>query len=69
MYRLLLAAMHYNENSHRVQATNKDNELRYNIRFPKYKKGEYSVVPVKQDPTFGKFDSFTFHKLNNQSLF
>ena len=36
--RLLLAAMHYNENSGRNQQQNKQWELQYAITFPKYKK-------------------------------
>ena len=35
--RLQLAALHYNENSAREQATTQQGQERYNIGFPKYK--------------------------------
>ena len=40
---LLLAAMHYNENSSRNQQQNKQGELQYAITFLRYKKGGYIV--------------------------
>ena len=51
--RLLLAALHYNENADREQATNNDGQLQYSIRFPKYKKGSFTVTALKEDPTYG----------------
>ena len=39
--RLLLAAMHYNENNGKNQQQNKQRELQYAITFLKYKKGGY----------------------------
>ncbi|XP_074610341.1 uncharacterized protein LOC141864464 [Acropora palmata] len=51
--RLLLASLHYNENSDRLQAITKDGTPRYSIRFPKFKKGEYSVRKEKTSPTYG----------------
>jgi len=54
MCRLLLAALHYNENADRKQATNSSGKLQYSIRFPKYKKGEYTLVPIKEEPTHGQ---------------
>jgi hypothetical protein len=49
----MLAALHYNENASRRQIVNKDGEPLFRIKFPKYKKGEYSVLPVKEDSTYG----------------
>ena len=54
--RLILAALHFNENSSRSQAQRKaDGEKRYKIAFPKFKKGGYTVRPIKVDPTFSEF--------------
>ena len=49
--RLLLAALHYNENSQRQQATTADGRLRFCIKYPKFKKGGYSVRKIKCDST------------------
>lgn len=48
-----LAALHFNENAARKQATTSTGESRYDIVFPKYKKGGYVVKKVIEDPTFG----------------
>lgn len=53
--RLYLAAMHFNENAGHPQATSSTGELLYRLNFPKSKKGECSVKPVKVDPMFRKF--------------
>jgi len=53
--RLLLAGLHYNENADRNQRVNNAGELVYRVRFPKFKKGGYTVSPVKEDATFGIF--------------
>lgn len=37
--RLSVAALHFNENSGRQQATSKSGELQYGISYPKAKKG------------------------------
>ncbi|KAK3738660.1 hypothetical protein QZH41_020507 [Actinostola sp. cb2023] len=50
--RVILAAIHYNENSDREQATT-GGELQYSIRFPKFKKGGYSVRKEKTNATYG----------------
>jgi hypothetical protein len=50
--RLLLAALHYNENAQRKQATTRDRILRFAIKYPKYKKGGYSVRVVRRESTF-----------------
>ena len=38
-YRLMTAALHFNENAGREQAVNWEGNLEYKIVFPKYKKG------------------------------
>ena len=50
-----LAALHFNENSSRAQATTSQGEARYNIIFPKYKKGGYTVRKVTEDASYGKY--------------
>ena len=53
--RLILAALHFNENSSRSQAHRRDDgEKRYKIAFPKFKKGGYTVRPIKVDLTFSE---------------
>jgi len=52
MTRLLLAALHFNENSERKQACNAHGVPRHTIRFPKYRKGGFTVLAVKEAPTF-----------------
>lgn len=44
--RLTLAALHYNENSEKVQAATREGNLQYSIVFPKQKK-EITVKKVK----------------------
>lgn len=53
--RLYLATMHYNENASREQAATSTGEAVYKVVYPKSKKGEGIVKPVKTDPTFSKF--------------
>lgn len=53
LLRLSVAALHFNENSGRQQATSKSGELQYGISYPKAKKGLEAVVkPKKTPPTF-----------------
>ncbi|KAL5019861.1 hypothetical protein ScPMuIL_002753 [Solemya velum] len=53
--RTYVAALHYNENSGRVQACTKTGEARWKVSWPKAKKGVEAVVkPTKVDPTFGR---------------
>nr|XP_021325191.1 uncharacterized protein LOC101884910 isoform X1 [Danio rerio]XP_021325192.1 uncharacterized protein LOC101884910 isoform X1 [Danio rerio] len=51
-----LAAMHYNENSTRKQATTATGQLRWHIQYPRYKKGECTVRPIKITTTYGYVD-------------
>lgn len=55
--RLLLAALHFNENGSREQASTKTNQLRYKITFPKQKKGDFTVKKIKTPSTYGYVDS------------
>ncbi|XP_052009413.1 uncharacterized protein LOC127662328 [Xyrauchen texanus] len=54
--RLQLAAMHYNENAGRSQASTAAGDLRYSIVFPKFKHGEFTVRALKSNPTTGYID-------------
>ncbi|XP_047194376.1 uncharacterized protein LOC124851234 [Hippoglossus stenolepis] len=64
--RLYLAALHFNENAGRPQATTSAGEPLFTVNFPKYKKGECTAKPVKADPTFHYVDNLLdliFHKV------
>lgn len=50
--RMMLAAMHYNENSERLQAVDKHGKPKFALKFPKFKKGGYCVQPVKTVQTY-----------------
>ena len=52
--RLQLAALHFNENSQRVHAVTRQGDKRYDIIFPKYKKGGHVVRKVLVDATYSK---------------
>ena len=52
--RLILAALHYNNNSSKQQAVMKAGEEQYSILFPKYKKGGYIVRKVMKESSYGK---------------
>ncbi|XP_064631010.1 uncharacterized protein LOC135489542 [Lineus longissimus] len=51
--RLCIAALHYNENGKKEQAVNKDGKERWDVFFPKVKKGGHSVRPVRKESTYG----------------
>ncbi|CAM4688668.1 unnamed protein product [Leuciscus chuanchicus] len=55
--RLYLAALHFNENAERPQATTAAGEPLFKVVFPKYKKGQCSAKPVKVEPTFHYVDN------------
>ncbi len=55
VYRLYLAAMHYNENADRDQTTTTTTgQAVFKFLFPKSKKGECTAKPVKTKPTYSK---------------
>lgn len=51
---MLLAAMHYNENSNRDAATTQSGEKLYSIDIPRAKGGDYTLIEVQSPATFGK---------------
>lgn len=55
LYRLQLAALHFNENANRAQARNRDGALEFVLRFPKFRKGACTVGKVMTQQTFGKY--------------
>ena len=50
--RLLLAAMHFNENSERGPATKADGTVQYAVRYPRFKHGDHTVRVVKERPSY-----------------
>lgn len=52
--RNILAALHFNENSVKKQATTRNKEKRYSINYPKHKKGEHTVRQIKTSSTYSK---------------
>ena len=54
LFRLQIAILHFNENSDREQATLQDGRERFNITFPKYKKGEHTVKKILVKCTYGE---------------
>ena len=63
--RLLLAAMHYNENSGRNQQQNKQGELQYAITFPNAKKGGYIVRRILGKGTYNYAET-SFERLTEK---
>lgn len=56
-FRTIIAALHFNENNNRLQASDQTGKERYSLVYRKSKK-DYSIQEVKVDCTFGKC-SFT----------
>uniref|UniRef100_A0A1X7T9X2 Uncharacterized protein n=1 Tax=Amphimedon queenslandica TaxID=400682 RepID=A0A1X7T9X2_AMPQE len=52
--KLQLAALHFNENTDRNHALTEDRKKRYEIVFPKFKRGGHSVRKVTIDPTYNE---------------
>ena len=55
LYRLALAALHFNENASRKQAVTAKGEERYDILYPKFKKGGHIVRKVTVNPTYREY--------------
>lgn len=53
--RLLIAALHFNENFGRKQATTLAGSERIRIVFPKQKQGEFTPKPIPVPKTFSKY--------------
>uniref|UniRef100_A0A8C5BTL6 Uncharacterized protein n=1 Tax=Gadus morhua TaxID=8049 RepID=A0A8C5BTL6_GADMO len=51
--RLLLAALHYNYNANRETARRSDGLERYSVRYPRFRKGAWVVVPIKEKASYG----------------
>ncbi|XP_060768019.1 uncharacterized protein LOC132875289 isoform X2 [Neoarius graeffei] len=51
--RYQIAIIHHNENSARVQAKTKGGDDRYNIVYPKFKKGSHTLCKVFEKATYG----------------
>lgn len=52
--------LHYNENADCGEACSLDGESVVRVRWPKYKKGEYSLYYVKTAPTYSKSHNRTY---------
>ena len=52
-----MSSLHFNENGQREHATTKTGEGRYDLVFPKYKKGGCVVRKVKVAPTYSELIS------------
>ncbi|XP_078336234.1 uncharacterized protein LOC144626352 [Crassostrea virginica] len=52
--RIILAALHFNENALRGQATTIDGRKKYDVIFSKFKKEDYYVREVKVDCTYAE---------------
>lgn len=55
-WRLLLAALHYNENSNRQQAVTQAGNPQWRISFPKARKGSAVAAAVRVSATFAYVD-------------
>lgn len=53
--RVALAAIHYNANSERLLQRGDDGKMKFAVYFPKAKKGEAAVRPLKEKPTYGTY--------------
>ena len=69
-FRLMLAALHFNENVNKEQAVTADGTPKWKVSYPKYKKGKEVVTKVTTKVTYGKltfylafhFNSLTRHR-------
>ena len=59
-----MAAIHHNTNSNRKQAKTADGRAKYEVRYPKFKKGSAVVHAVKEPAKYG---IFIFISINNLS--
>lgn len=58
--RLYLAAMHYNENAEREQATTTSGQPMNKVVFSKSKKDECTAKPLKAAPSYGMLQNVLF---------
>ncbi len=66
---MYLSALHFNENCDRQQAVDENGDLKYQVRYPRHKKGHHVVGKVKTDITFGKRNTGNALNLNSFWLF
>lgn len=52
--RLLLAAIHFNYNGNREQARGSNGEELFAVQYPRFRKGECVVRPIKEKASYGK---------------
>ncbi|CAN8019270.1 unnamed protein product, partial [Ixodes persulcatus] len=57
--RTMIAIMHFNENSARLQAETKEGQKQWHVKAPKARKGALTVCSHKTPVTFGKCSSIT----------
>lgn len=55
LLRLMVAALHFNENTSRVHTATKEGNIQYS--FPIFKHGEYSVRKKMVDSTYGNYNA------------
>lgn len=55
--RSFLAAVHFNENSRRTQATTFDGKLRYKVSYPRTQDGTAVLQPLKTEATYAYVDN------------
>lgn len=68
IFRLALAALHFNENSGRNQALTKDGQPQFRISFPKSRRREAIAKEIKTCQTFGYVDKLMMTLLENRKL-
>ncbi|CAN8020745.1 unnamed protein product, partial [Ixodes persulcatus] len=51
--RTCMAILHYNANADRKRARTSEGKLRFSLRFPKSRKGEWVLRPVMEAPSYG----------------
>lgn len=59
-YRLLLAALHYNYNGSREVAQTSGGVAKYAVQYPRFRKGEHTVQPIKQKASYGQYSFSQF---------
>ena len=62
--RYQIAILRRNENVGRVQAKTREGEDRYNVVYPKFKKGSHTLCKVFEQATFSKLECRTLFSLN-----
>ncbi len=66
-FRLLLAALHFNENTQRQQQTSKNGEAQFVVSYQKFDTGRGVVKEVKVPCTYGMYSVNIFYIFTNIS--